>query len=306
MFQTYEVMSIPDTMLTYTTITKAVAFALIPVLFIAGIVIEQAKVIKGEKPEYLKLIFNTLAITIALTGLYTWLFMKIIAICEAAAMSIFDYGDWYEFKSLLSSVKQDKGVSLFSIKIMELISSSFIIFATVAESVFEITRYSMLCVMYVVGPLAFVAGIFPATRSMLKGWFVNVFQISFWIVTLRILEATMLSLKLENQISGGEPLSLIMVTALFMALIAMTPLITAKLLSGNNLGVIGSTAMTIAGATAIKYGGKAINLGKGAANTFKNLKSSQKQINTIKNGSTGLRQQNNQNKEPEKQEAPKR
>ena len=148
-----------------------------------------------------------------------------------------------------------------NLKMIELISSVFVCISIIVESVFEITRYSLLCFLYIVGPLSFVAGIFPFTRSLLKGWFLNVFQISFWIVTLRILEATMLSLKMENILKGGDPFDLIVVTALFIAFVVLTPIITAKLLSGSSMGTVGIMALTMVSVVAAKYGSKVVGLG---------------------------------------------
>ena len=256
---TNDVLAIPQMMMTYTTIVKSISYALIPVLFVGGILIEQAKIIQDEKPEFLKLILNTLLTVIVLRFAYDWLFLKMVAICEAIGMSIFSYQDWYEFKGLIGAASKGT-ISVMNLKMIELISSVFVCISIIVESVFEITRYSLLCFLYIVGPLSFVAGIFPFTRTLLKGWFLNVFQISFWIVTLRILEATMLSLKMENILKGGDPFDLIVVTALFIAFVVLTPIITAKLLSGS-MGTVGIMALTMVSVAAAKYGSKVVGMG---------------------------------------------
>jgi len=258
----FDVLAIPDSMYTYTTIMKGISYALIPLLFICGIVMEQAKILRDEKPEFLKLILTTFFTVLALYYAYDWLFLKIVAICEAVGMSLFSVDDWSKLDKMLDMANSGGEISVMKLNMAHLISSIFVFGATIAESVFELIRYSLLSFLYVVGPLAFVFGIFPHTRSMLKGWFINVFQISFWIITLRALEATMLSLKVETAVANGANNDAIWIlSGMFVVLVILTPIITSKIVSSGNIVCVVSLAMAMATSFVTKYGSRAVKVG---------------------------------------------
>jgi hypothetical protein len=124
----------------------------------------------------------------------------------------------------------------------------------IVEPTLLFIRYALLSFLYIFGPLAFVSAIFPPTRRMLKGWFINLFQISFWIVTLRILELILVSLQLQDFVAKGYLLDVFpwaVICFTFVVFIVATPFITAKVLSGENLG---ATASMIVGAVAVAAG----------------------------------------------------
>ena len=81
-----------------------------------------------------------------------------------------------------------------TLSVVKLMARGFYVLSSIAEMIFNLFRYALLSCLYVIGPIAFALAVFPLTRKMVKGWFINVFQIAFWIITLRILQAAMLLL----------------------------------------------------------------------------------------------------------------
>lgn len=276
----YDVLAVPEVMAPYCTATKAIAFSLLPILFIMGALAEQVKIIKGEKPDYIRLLFNTFMVVFALTFLYTWLFKKIVALCEAIALSMFNAFEWSEFQKILFPTDEKGGImnsvkNFASMGVANWISNFIIRITSLAQLAFEMVRYVFLCLLYVLGPLAIAAGLNPHTKKMFKGWITNLFQISFWIVVLRIVQGTMLTLNFRALIDPTAPNISILVVAnlLLLLMIIFTPILTSRLLSGENISSVGTAVLaTMAAAgTAGAAGGVAAGMtgGKGTLGTIK-------------------------------------
>ena len=275
-----DILSIPDTMQTYATITRSIAIAIIPVLFVLGILKEQAKLVGDEKPEFASHIYTTIAVFLGLI-LYKWIFLKIISFCEAIGMSVASLQDWYELQSTLSLMADKLSGSVLTLSVVQLLAKTFYIISSVAEIVFNLFRYALLSFLYILGPIAFALAVFPLTRNLVKGWFINIFQISFWIITLRILQATMLMLGFTTAIENGGIFYVLVMSILFIGMIIMTPILTAKLISGENIGTMASAAMAATTAISARFPGTYKNFKGGVSKAGKILAASPKTIHSI-------------------------
>lgn len=244
----YDVLNVPLGASVYFNITKAVALALLLPIFVISILTEQLKSLKEEKPEYMSIVYTTILITFSLV-LYQHIFMKIVALCESIGFAVFSLEDSYKFKAFLEQMKPEP-VGIFSINVETLTAGMLTAVAVVAETLFNLFRFALLSLLYIIGPIVLVFGIFSPTRKLLKGWFINVFQISFWVVTLRILQAVSLSTRIMELMSGevpGDSISVdrIFLSLLYIGLIILTPALTSKLISGQNIGTLASAALAV-------------------------------------------------------------
>ncbi|MFH1414914.1 MAG: hypothetical protein ABIH89_02365 [Elusimicrobiota bacterium] len=250
----FQVLAIPDMMYTYAYISKLIAITLIPLLIILNeshSVIEATKGTSSSTPAH-----GFVRIILIIIGLFTFrhIFLKIVALFEAIAMSLFDTTDWWVFREKLAASGEQFSTSLFKISMQNAIAVSAIMLASIVEIILNVVRFVLLSILYVLGPLALVSGIYIKTARLLGGWFTNLVQISFWIVMLRIVQAVMLSLDVTYTITHGSKSEYIMVSAVLIILIVSIPALTARILSGQNLGLLGSAAVGLAAAGVIKYG----------------------------------------------------
>lgn len=269
-----------------TTIT-GVAIGLVPFLFISELLFEQTKLVdgKGENPNFFGIIFRTIAILFSLVFLYEWVFLKIVAICEAIALAIDFKGNWDDMVKNIYEGVDANSISLTNLTFSAAISSFFSVVLTVIETVFKSVRYILLSILYCIGPLAYVAGISRLSRAFLKGWFKNLFEISFWIIIMSLLQASLLAI---NSALGFDPKADVEMAKLaslingfvmsFMMLVI--PSLTKTLLSANGgLGALGAAAIAGASGFAMtKLGGNKLmnKTGKSFASVGKSFASAGK------------------------------
>lgn len=261
----FQVLAIPDMMYTYAYISKLIAIILIPLLLILNeshFIIEATKGTSSSTPSH-----GIVRIILIIIGLFTFkhIFLKIVALFEAIAMSLFDTTDWWVFREKLAGTGEQFSTSLFKISMQNAIAVFTIMLASIVEIMLNVVRFVLLSILYVLGPLALVSGIYLKTSRILGGWFTNLVQISFWIVMLRIVQAVMLSLDVNYTITHGSKSEYIMVSAVLIVLIVSIPVLTSRILSGQNLGLLGSAAVGLATAGVMKYGAGAAKTAVGGA-----------------------------------------
>ena len=257
----YDVLAIPDNMQTYEVIMMGISVAVFAFLFTLSILTENVNAVSGEKPNYRKLIWRAILIICSL-AIYRHIFIKTVAICEAIAMSLFSLEDFYAFKTLLASQYDKIPTTVLTTSIQNIIASLFVYIAITIESVLQLFRYMLLSALYIIGPLALTMNLWKPTSSITRGWFLTLLQLSFWIITLRVLEATMLSLNVTSIISNGGTAEYVLMSALVITLVAMTPSITASLITGSHISMVGGIAMASFAAVSTKWGGHAANISK--------------------------------------------
>ena len=252
-----DVLNIPEAMFVYLSPVWLMAIALLPFIFVLSILTEQAKLVKGEFPKYNSVIWNTILVLFCLF-IYRYIFIKIVALCEGISMSIINISDWAAFTTMVRNTQTQTGFfTILNMGFVSLLHSLSTTFLLVVEVIFYIVRYIFLSVLYVVGPISFVFAIYEPTKSLIKAWFLSVFQISFWIVIFRIMQAVLLSFNLSSYIiassdKGENVFITIAITIGFVLMAIMTPVFTSKLFSGENIGLLGSAAIAGASLAAAK------------------------------------------------------
>lgn len=233
-------LSIPDTPIGgYASVMKILALGLFGFLFVCAILNEQVKMIGGEPGEMGKIVKRGVLILIGIV-LYRYIFTKIVAICQIIGMSLCSMEDYSKFQSVLTAfgTKVSTG-NILQLGVVNLSAGLFTLAAIIAEAIFGIIRYFFLAILYVIGPLAMVTAMLPATASMMKGWFKKVLQISFWIIIVRATEAIMLSLRMEQALTGSNStMDFMVMSGVLIAMIILTPTLTEAVLSDANLGAM--------------------------------------------------------------------
>jgi len=246
-----DVLNIPEAMGTYALIVWNLSFVLLSFTFVSAIVTEQAKTVqgeKGEKPEYGSVIYMALLMLFSLL-IYNLIFRKIVAFCEGMGYAILNYEDWFGFMAILNQrYKQVTALNLFSISLTDVILGMSLILASIIESVFDLIRYIFLSVLYIIGPVTFALAVYKPTRMLVKGWLLSTFQVSFWIVVLRIFQTAILSFQVHQFIQTEDPVNTTFITVVvtFVLLLTMilAPAFTSKIFSGQNVGMLGTAFIT--------------------------------------------------------------
>lgn len=241
-----DVLNVPDTMRVPLGAVWGIAIVITPFLFTAAIATEQAKVIKGETPRYNDVIWNTVWVFLGLV-LYRYMFTKILSFCEGIGMTIMSYQNWVNLIAIINQKINGTPDNLFTVGIPDLFAKFAMIITTAVEEIFNAVRFMFLSVLYIIGPLALVSAIYKPIKSLCKGWFINLFQVSFWIVILRVFQIALVSFQAEQYINQEDFLVTIVICIAFIFAMVSTPFFTASLLSGETLGVLGS-ALTTGGA----------------------------------------------------------
>ena len=238
-----DVINIPTVCAPFTGLVWGIATLLIPLIFVLSILTEKAKLVKGENPEFHTVIWISVLVVFGMT-VYRLIFMKIVSLCETIAFSVFSLEKWGEFMTILKGTQEmHGGLNWFQLTFTNVFANATLAIAIVIEEIFNIIRFAFLSCLYVIGPITFVFAIYQPTRSLFKGWLLSTFQISFWIVTLRVLQAVLVSLQLHQFIVGGKILYPIIVSLAVIIITVLAPAFTSKLFSGQSIGLLGSAVI---------------------------------------------------------------
>ena len=121
------------------------------------------------------------------------------------------------------------------------INLSFIFYALISK-VMEVIRYSLLGIMYKLGPVLVPLILFNSTCGILKGWYTSYVTILAWPILWHIAlsVAVALSAQIANSGQGIEQFAAINFAICFVLI--STPLIMSHLVSGGGVGGSASVA----------------------------------------------------------------
>lgn len=199
----FNTLDIPSIMGPYFVVPMGIAGALVPILFTMEMVNEHTRALHSpddKTPHVIKIIARTFTALLVCFFLYKWIFLKIVAICEAIGFAMYKGQQWDKF--IENFVKTGQGeINMFNLGVASFGASIFGLILNIIEDVFLMIRFVVLAVLYVIGPFAIVGGISKITRGYTGGWFKMVFQVSFWVVIFRALQGVLLAL--NEQIGGA-------------------------------------------------------------------------------------------------------
>lgn len=246
-------------------VSYGIAFIIFLTLFVAEIFQEQVNSIGNKEPNYIEIFKRAIIIFCGLLA-FKYIFFRIVGLCELISNALFDQWQMTYFYDGLVKYKEANPVrfnlSLMSgrVGVVDIIIALLLPITLIIEQVILIMRSCLLSVLYIIGPLALVAGLWKSTRTFMISWFKSLFQISFWIIVFRAIEASFVGsgvnvfLQVDGTTANAVPIKIFLVCLVFIGLLCMSLAITMKLCSGENLGTVGSAAIGVVGAFATRTG----------------------------------------------------
>lgn len=251
----------------YFNISLSLAFLFFLILFVAEIMQEQINSIgRTEPPNYTEIIKRAVLVVCGLVG-FKFMFFLILDLCEHISMTLFSQYEIADFYTSITDYRKANQIkfSLSSIMtgnlgVLDLMVAIVLPITLIIEQFILILRSCLLSVLYIIGPLAIISGLWRTTRTMMVSWFKSLFQISFWIVIFRAIEAAFVGSGINTFLTAGGtavntvPIKILLVCIVFIGLLCMSLTLTMRICSGENLGTIGTAAVGVVTAFAARSG----------------------------------------------------
>jgi len=206
---------------------------------------------RKEFPSYSGLMTRVLVASMCLIA-YKGLFGFVLKLSQVMSFAILSEDQWGNF--LAQSLKGSDSTyptlmilikNVASIQGMLLFLSSLL--TMIVREVVVMLQACFLSLLYAFGPLALACAVNEKTLQVTRGWLVNTFQVAFWSFFLRLAVRVWLTLAPMSGSTGAgladDYIGVLTVNATFLILILGTPVLTARLLSGENIAAFGETAM---------------------------------------------------------------
>ena len=206
---------------------------------------------RKEFPSYSGLLTRVLVASMCLIA-YKGFFGFILKLSQVMSFAVLSEQQWGDFLTqslkgsdstyptlmiLLKNVASIQGLLLFLSSLLTMI----------VREVVVMLQACFLSLLYAFGPLALACAVNERTLQVTRGWLVNTFQVAFWSFFLRLAVRVWLTLAPMSGSTGAgmadDYIGVLTVNVTFLILILGTPLLTARLLSGENLAAFGEAAM---------------------------------------------------------------
>lgn len=239
----------------YQDIFRISLYLILPV-FAVAIIDENVSAITGEA-NYLK-VFIRLGLVLGLLLIYNKFFMTVVEGMQMIADFILPKGEFLDtLKRIFEQVPKAQTWNFFTfakINIMGALTLTSYVLAFVSFKLFFLARYMFLSLLFVLGPLQIVFGIYKRTSGGLTSWIKSLFQVSAWAIVIALLIRVISVLNHEAVINFDDTNTLILFSLnLFVALLFIfTPFLTTILTSGGSIGGAGSAMIGIATAGSFK------------------------------------------------------
>ncbi|MDX6769089.1 MAG: hypothetical protein SF051_06115 [Elusimicrobiota bacterium] len=206
---------------------------------------------RKEFPSYSGLMTRGLVACMCLIA-YKGLFGFILKLSQVMSFAILSEEQWGNFLTqslkgsdssyptlmiLLKNVASIQGLLLFLSSLLTMVVREVVIMLQVC----------FLSLLYAFGPLALACAVNEKTLQVTRGWITNTFQVAFWSFFLRLAVRVWLTLAPMSGSTGAgmadDYVGVLTVNVTFLILILGTPVLTARLLSGENIASMGEAAM---------------------------------------------------------------
>jgi hypothetical protein len=272
-----DITQIPTQLSGLTTITYAIAVAMLALIIPYTAVEMNVRAIGSKGAPGYDALFMRVMIVLACLVAYSSLYSMFLNIAQAMSFSILSEQDWGNFlvQSFSAPDAQSPILSwlthpLNSVQAIILFLSSLI--AVTAKDVVIMLQACFLSLLFAFGPIAIICAISEKTAAVTRGWIANSIQISMWSFFLRLVVRVWLTM---NPLAGNtgtgwanDFLGILTVNVSFITMILGTPILTARLISGESIAAFGEMALGAMEATAI---GGAMKAGRflGGANELR-------------------------------------
>ncbi len=263
-----DITQIPSQLSGLTSVTYAIALALLAVLIPYAAVEMQVRAVTAKAPpSYDGLVMRVAVVLACLVGYRTIYSMFLIA-AQAMSFAILSEQDWGTF--LIKSFSAPDSTSpilswlthpLNSLQAIILFLSSLA--AVTIKDVMVMLQACFLSLLFAFGPIAVVCGVNEKTAGVTRGWIANSIQIALWSFFLRLVVRVWLTM---NPLAGNtgtgwanDFLGILTVNVSFVVLVLGTPVLAARMVSGESIAAFGKMALGAMEASAV---GGALKVGR--------------------------------------------
>lgn len=247
-----DITQIPTKLAGLATVSKTLAVAALGFLIPFTILEMNVRSLqRKEFPSYSGLMMRVLVACMCLIA-YKGLFGFILKLSQVMSFAILSEDQWGNFLAqslkgsdssyptlmiLLKNVASIQGLLLFLSSLLTMVVREVVIMLQVC----------FLSLLYAFGPLALACAVNEKTLQVTRGWITNTFQVAFWSFFLRLAVRVWLTLAPMSGSTGAgmadDYVGVLTVNVTFLILILGTPVLTARLLSGENIASMGEAAM---------------------------------------------------------------
>ncbi len=247
-----DISRIPEKLSGLESIVGAIAAAMLAFIIPFTIVEMNVRSMQAkEAPSYSGLFTRVFAVTVCLLC-YQRLFYFILKASQMMSFAMLSEQDWGNFlrQMLRGSDSRFPTLSILfhsvtSIQQIILFLSTLV--AVTVRDVIVMLQGCFLSLLYAFGPIALVCGVNERTSQVTRGWITNSFQVASWSFFLRLVMRVWLTLgpvaASSGSGAGDDYLGMLSVNVTFILLVLGTPIVSARLLSGENLAAFGEAAL---------------------------------------------------------------
>lgn len=247
-----DITQIPTKLGGLAAVTTAIAVAMLTAIIPYTAVEMNVRAMQSKNPPgYGALLVRVVIVMACLLG-YGTLYSFLLKASQAMSFAVLSEQQWGDFlvKNFTSPDAQSPILSwlthpLSSVQAIILFLSSLI--AVTAKDVVVMLQACFLSLLWAFGPIAIVCGISEKTASVTRGWIANSFQVAFWSFFLRLVVRVWLTLNPMAGATGtgiaNDFLGILTVNVSFLVMVLGTPILAARLLSGESIAAFGETAL---------------------------------------------------------------
>ena len=252
-----DISRIPTQLGGLSSLTKAIALAMLVFLIPYTLLENGVKAISGkERPDFSGMLVRCL-MTVAALLCYERIFYFVAKLSQIMSFAILSEEQWGNFlvQSFHGMTQGEPTLNILihpvsSIQEIILFLSSLV--AVTARDVIVMLQACFLSLLFAFGPIAIVCSINPKSAQVTRGWIANTFQVAFWSFFLRLVVRVWLSLNPLAGVDGAgwqgagwqnDYLGILTVNVTFLLMVLGTPIVAARLLSGESLAMFGEAAM---------------------------------------------------------------
>lgn len=276
-----DVTQIPDKLAGMAAVSNGLAAALLAFLIPLSIVEQNVRALDAKQaPNYGGIFARTVAVVLCLIG-YRRLFFFIVKASQLLSLAVLSEQQWGTF--LLEAFKAPDSSYPALARLLHpvhsfqdglLFLSSLI--ALLARDLVVMLQGCFLSLLFAFGPLALACGVNERTGHVARGWVTNVVQVALWSFFLRLVVRVWLTLDPIAPNSGAglgdDFIGILTVNVTFLVLVLGTPLLAARLLSGENIAAFGEAAFGAVQTLYLARGMRAASFVSGQVESFKRFR----------------------------------
>lgn len=243
---------IPDKLVGLQAVTKGIAVAMLAFIIPFTVVEMNIRAMdRREMPGYSGFFARIFVAAVCLLC-YQRLYYFILKGSQIMSFAVLSEAEWGDFLNRVLKGGDSRFPTLSILfhsvtSIQQLVLFLSTLVAVTVRDVIVMLQGCFLSLLYAFGPIAIVCGINERTGEVARGWLANSFQVASWSFFLRLVMRVWLTLgPIAAATAGGtgdDYLAMLAVNVTFILLVVGTPIVAARLLSGDNIAAFGEAAL---------------------------------------------------------------